>query len=173
MVLPFHYSDPGKIGNAYEAGAFSFFISNDLDWGQGSYCQRHAYFIFHRDPLPMKYLAGTYDPTLIAAEIRGWRATNAVGGTLTKTAAGYTGNLVIYDKTGAVCFSKSYDKPRAYFDMLGDMDADAIGYFGQASSTSSRANSFPESPSPLELSRSHWGCSHSCEGVRHAEQTHY
>jgi hypothetical protein len=134
LVLPFHYSDPAGIGNANEAGAMSFVISYDLDWARTCYCNRHAYFVFHRDPTLMEELATRYDSSVIAAAISGWRATHALGGTLVKSADGYGGTLQIFDRSGSICFTKTYDSPRPFFDLLGDMDVDAMTYFGSAPS---------------------------------------
>ncbi len=132
MVMPFHYQDKTTHhdGDAAEANALSFLISNDLDWSPACYCMRHAYFVFKKDPAITADLLAEYDPDRIQQLVKRWQATHAVGGTLIKNDGGYTGELEIYDAKGDSATTVSFDKPRSYFDLLGDMSTAAMKYFG-------------------------------------------
>ncbi|HUU91906.1 MAG TPA: hypothetical protein VM238_11945 [Phycisphaerae bacterium] len=130
LTLPFLYLDRTRDGHEAEALAFSFLLSNSIDWAPGCYCARHAYFTFKRSRTYMRELALSYNPGKIKFAIEDWEATHAVGGTLIKSIGGYAGHLKIYDRTGTVTLQKAYTKPREYFHLLGDMAADAITYFG-------------------------------------------
>ena len=130
LTLPFLYLDRTRRGNEAEALAFSFLLSNSIDWAPGCYCARHAYFTFKQSETYMRKLALSYNPAKIKFAIKDWEATHAIGGTLIKSAGGYAGHLKIYDRSGAVTLQKAYRNPRDYFYLLGDMGADAITYFG-------------------------------------------
>lgn len=126
VMLPFTYSDPDHLGNASEARALTALISGDLDWSPGCYCARHAYFVFKRDRGYVRRFLQGYDPALIASFINRWNATHAVGGELIRTANGYKGKLQIFDAKGAAILTRQYDTARSYWDLLADMDADAM-----------------------------------------------
>jgi hypothetical protein len=129
LSLPFQYSTDQPSYDSSEANAFSFLISADMDWIPQNYCDRHAYFIFEHEPVPMRSLAVAYEGELIATEMRKWGATSAVGGELHRTKAGVGGTLEIFDRAGKSYFSKSYS-PRDYFQLLGDMDLDVMHQVG-------------------------------------------
>ena len=74
-------------------------------------------------------LAQQYDPAVIAALTRGWTATHAVGGTLVAARGKYTGTLRVFGPDGRVAFAADYAAPRTFFDLLGDMDVDAMTFF--------------------------------------------
>ena len=128
VMLPLSYSDPDHVGDANEALALDALISNDLDWSPGCYCARHAYFAFKRDANRMKMLQETYDPPLVAAVMQYWHATHAIGGKLIRTPQGYTGKLQIFSPDGQIEHTQSYDQPRSFWDLLGDMDVDAMTF---------------------------------------------
>ncbi len=130
LTLPFHYEDRAAGGDANEAYAFAFLLSFSLDWAPGCYCTRHAYLVFQRDRGVTRKLAAEYDRGLIASAVKRWRATHAVGGTLVHHKDGYSGTLSVYDRTGAVAAQFEYDKPRGYFDLLGDAAVDAMKSLG-------------------------------------------
>jgi len=137
FVLPFHYQATGTAGDANEANAFSFLLSHSLDWTPNNYCSRHAYFVFKRErrrmSRPQHFLfkvSPEYDKKSIRFLVNDWSATHAVGGTLRRGKEGYSGELDIYDRTGKLVLKKKYDKPREFFDLLGDMCVDAMKYFG-------------------------------------------
>ena len=134
VVLPFSYSDPDQVGDPNEANAFAQLLSYDTDWGPGSYTNRHAYFIFKRARALMIHLMAGYDAPLVAQAIADWNATNAIGGSLKRSKDGYTGQLMVYDRRGALVETKTYDRPQPYFDLLGDMSVDALTFFGPAPS---------------------------------------
>ena len=121
LMLPMHYADPLDIGDSAEASAFSFLLSSDLDFSPGSYNARHAYFVFKRSRKEMEPMRDDYDPVIVSQMIRDWRATHAVGGTITKNEKGYTGELQIFAPDGTVQTDKKFDQPRDYFELLGDM----------------------------------------------------
>jgi hypothetical protein len=126
VMLPFTYSDPQHLGDASEAMALTALISNDLDWSPGCYCGRHAYFVFKRDREAVQALLQGYDPGQVAAFARNWQATHAIGGQLIRTAAGYEGKLQIFDAQGRPILTKEYEPARSFWDLLGDMDVDAM-----------------------------------------------
>jgi hypothetical protein len=126
VMLPFSYSDPDHLGNSSEAMALTALISGDLDWSPGCYCARHAYFVFKRDREYVQRFLHGYDPALIASFINQWQATHAVGGQLIRTAHGYKGKLQVFDAKGAVILTRQYDTVRSYWDLLADMDTDAM-----------------------------------------------
>lgn len=127
LMLPFHAE--GKAVKE-EAHAFSFLLSNALDWTPGSYCSRHAYFVFKRDWREMQELAVTYDRARIRNLHRHWRTTHAIGGTVSGAGEGYAGTLQIFDCEGALVHTASFPEPRAYFDLLGDMSVACMRFFG-------------------------------------------
>jgi hypothetical protein len=128
VMLPFVYSDPDHVGDANEALALDALISYDLDWSPGSYCARHAFFVFQRDRIEIQAMLEGYAPAQISSLIKSWRATHAVGGELTRTAAGYKGKLEIFAADGKQIFIRSYAQPRSFWDLLGDMDVDAMTF---------------------------------------------
>jgi hypothetical protein len=128
--LPFRYSDPEGLGSDNEANAFAFLLSNALDWAPGCYCTRHAYFSFKRSRDVLEPMRREYDRRAIAPHIANWNATHAIGGSLTRTKAGYTGTLEIFNSHGGTVLDKNYAEPRPYFDLLGEMAADAMRLFG-------------------------------------------
>ena len=130
LALPFQYEDPDHAGDPAEANALAFLLSDALDWAPGNYSARHAYFVFDRGSDALRPLVANYDSDVIAREIQGWGTTHAVGGVLRRSAAGYAGRLEVFAADGSVAFAKDYGDPRPYFDLLGDMAVDAIGFFG-------------------------------------------
>jgi hypothetical protein len=129
IVLPFGYQDTDHLGDANEALAFDALLSYDLDWCPGNYCTRHALYISQHDPRA-GFLRSDYPPKLVTALIKFWRGTHAIGGSLIKTAAGYKGKLLIFSPGGSVAVNHSFDTPRDYWQLLGDMDAEAMQFFG-------------------------------------------
>ena len=132
LSLPFHYDAPDGGGDPNEANAFAFLLSHALDWAPGCYCARHAYFVFKSKSarVHMTALARGYDPERIKFLVNDWRATHAVGGKLIYTEKGYSGTLLIYDRAGRVVRNTTYDQPRSFFQLLGDMSVDAMKTFG-------------------------------------------
>jgi hypothetical protein len=132
MVMPFHFTDDTTTNKAdpAEAMAFSFLLSNDLDWSPESYCARHAYFVYRADPKLSAYLKDQYDPTAVSTLISRWKATHAVGGTLTRTDKGYTGQLQIFDRTGKCIKTIAFDTRQSFFDLLGDVSTAGLKFFG-------------------------------------------
>lgn len=128
LVLPFRYNDPKQIGDPSEAAVFSFLLCDALDWGPGNYGRRHAYFVYQRSHAQMAPLVKKYDPYVIGQLVNEWTATHAVGGLLTRTPAGCTGQLQIYNAKRIEVFHKNYVKPHRYFDLLGDMAVDTLTY---------------------------------------------
>jgi hypothetical protein len=128
VMLPFSYSDAGNIGDSSEAMALDALVSSDLDWSPGCYCARHAFFVFKRDRDLIYTLQRGYSPSLIQLLTRHWQATHAVGGKLIRTADGYKGTLEIYDANGNQAFRRTYDAPHTFWNLLGDMDVDAMTF---------------------------------------------
>jgi len=126
--LPIHYEDRAGDGDANEAMAMSFLLSSALDWGDGCYCSRHAFFIFKRSAEYMPALMKKYDPKLVGYLVTDWQASHGVGGKLIRCKDGYAGVLTIFDRKGKTVKEVSYDKPREFFDLLGDMAVDAISF---------------------------------------------
>lgn len=124
--LPIHYEDRAGDGDANEAMAMSFLLSSALDWGDGCYCSRHAFFVFKRSSKYMPALMKKYDPKLVGYLVTDWQASHGVGGKLIRCKHGYAGVLTIFDRKGKVVKEVTYDKPRGFFDLLGDMAVDAI-----------------------------------------------
>ena len=130
LSLPFHYQDKTDTGDAREANTFAFLLSSALDWAPSCYCSRHAYFVFAGSREAELQLAQRYDPALISKLVIGWGATHAIGGTLIKTADGFTGELEIFSSDGKVAYFQAFNEPKPYFDLLGEMAADAMKYLG-------------------------------------------
>lgn len=126
VMLPFAYSDPDHLGNSGEAMALAALISSDLDWSPGCYCARHSYFVFKRDRQAVARLQAGYDSKLIASFLNDWNGTHAVGGELIRTKDGYKGKLQIFDAKGAAFLTRQYDTAQSFWDLLADMDTDAM-----------------------------------------------
>lgn len=131
VVLPFLFVSKNEAGDPAEALAFSFLLSNSLDWAPGSYCGRHSFFVFKRQRSLMLALSKEYKDEYIRTAIKYWAATHAIGGTVVADKDGYTGTLLIYTTQG-VLHKKEYALARDYFDLLGDMTADAMTLLDQA-----------------------------------------
>ncbi len=129
FVLPFRYESTGGQGDPNEALAFSFLLSNVLDWIPGNYCARHAYFVFKSDKKGLKDISNWYNKEDIAFRVSHWQATHAVGGTLVASVKGFSGTLEIYEASGEIALTKDFKAPREYFDLLGDMAAEAMRHF--------------------------------------------
>ncbi|NLW87847.1 MAG: hypothetical protein GXY38_13345 [Planctomycetes bacterium] len=130
LTLPFRYMSGEGDDVGHEAAAFSFLLSNALDWADGCYCATHAYFTFKRSRKIMAPMRRRYDRRIIAKQIEYWDATHAIGGLLRKTDAGYSGLLEVYDRSGRAILLQPYPRPRDYFELLGDMAADAMRILG-------------------------------------------
>jgi tetratricopeptide (TPR) repeat protein len=130
LTLPFLYRSEDPRGDPAEALAFSFLLSGRIDWAPGNYCTRHAYFAFKRARRYMAGLTQSYSTKTIADAVKDWNATHAVGGRLVHGRMGYAGDLMIYGPRGEVVCQKSYKKQIKYWQLLGDMAADAIRFFG-------------------------------------------
>jgi len=130
FTLPFRYSTTDESGDLHETFAFSFLLSNSLDWTPGCYCARHVYFVFKRQKKEMWKLAHAYDEKLIRFLVNDWSATHAVGGALVRSQDGFAGTLEIYDRDGKKVLSRAYAKARGFFELLGDMSVDAMKFFG-------------------------------------------
>ena len=134
VSMPLHVRDPDHVGPTDdEAKAFAFLLSDDLDWSPACYCERHANFVFSRsDPAQIAALTpdGEYDPAAVATLVQQWQATAAVGGTITRSAKGYSGELVLCGPDGHVTHRRSFDAPRPYWELLGDFSADALATLG-------------------------------------------
>lgn len=130
IALPFHYVDPDHLGNANEANAMAFLLSDAMDFAPGSYGSRHCYFVFKRSRQEMMALAQMYDPAVITQVMKNWEATHAIGGTLARLKDGYGGSVVVYDDTGKPLHETKFDKGRPFYTLLGDMAVDLLTYFG-------------------------------------------
>ena len=128
VMLPFSYFDPQHLGDAREAFALNQLISYDLDWSPGCYCSRHAFYVFQHDRIRILALQQKYAPEWVSSLIKSWRATHAIGGELTRVAGGYEGKLEIFTSDGKSVFTQNYDHPRSFWDLLGDMDIDAMTF---------------------------------------------
>jgi hypothetical protein len=128
LTLPFRYEAEGK-REEREALAFSFLLSNALDWAPRCYCTRHAYFTFKRSERYMRTLMQEYTQSGIDFAMKDWGATHAIGGLLRKSAEGYSGRLEIYHPGGRIPRVTEYVRPRGYFTLLGDMAVDAMRFF--------------------------------------------
>ncbi|NLF31375.1 MAG: hypothetical protein GX591_10895 [Planctomycetes bacterium] len=126
FTLPFHWEDPEGLGDPNEAWAFSFMISHNMDWGEGCWCARHAYFVYKRHREKIAPLVKDYDPRLVGELTRFWDGTHAVGGTLRRHADGYSGTLIVYDRDARQLLRKDYARPRPFFQLAGDMTIDAL-----------------------------------------------
>lgn len=129
LSLPFMYESADGNGDKAEAETFAFLLSSSLDWAAGSFCARHAFFVFRRDS-KVPTLRKQYNPKVIADMIEDWEATHAIGGKIFHSAKGYTGQLLIYDPAGNIVLDKKYDKPCDYFQLLGDMAVDGLIFSG-------------------------------------------
>ncbi len=138
VPLPIRYRDPDHLGDPAEADAFAFLVGYDLDWSPASYCKRHSYFVFRQTaPAVMADLradghadGGAYPPAAVARLVAEWRGTAAVGGSITRSAKGYTGELVIHDRTGRVVHRRAFADPQPYWGLLGDFSCDALAALG-------------------------------------------
>ena len=137
--LPIHYEDRGGNGDANEALAMSFLLSHALDWGEGCYCSRHAYFIFKRCAKYMPALMKKYDPKVIGYLVKDWQATHGVGGKLIRLKDGYAGELTIFDRDGKLVKEVRYDKPREFFELLGNMSVAGITFLSGSAPTAALA----------------------------------
>lgn len=129
VVLPFK-GGPSE-DDKYKAFAFSFLLSNALDWGPGCFCARHAYFTFKRSGLAALDAGKTLRPSAIAQHAARWKATHVIGGDLVSGKRGWTGTLKVFDPAGALLREKRFKTPQPYFTLLGDMSVEslrAIGY---------------------------------------------
>ena len=130
LVLPFEFSGTQDGGKGKEALAFSFLLSNALDWTPGNYCSRHAYFIFKRATDEVQSAARTHDAAEIAAQMGRWHATHALAGKLVCAKNGYSGELRVFDWRGKEVLNKTYGLPRDYFALLAAMCADVMRFVG-------------------------------------------
>lgn len=130
LTLPFLFVSHDGAGAQEEALAFSFLISNAMDWGRGCYCARHAYFCFKRAREDMEAMTNGYDRSVIKKLAEGWAATVVVGGELHTHTNGFSGVLEIFSQSGASVLKKEYKTPIDYFELLGAMSADALAFTG-------------------------------------------
>ncbi len=131
LFLPFHHAFSSPSHGLNRAQAFAFLFSSDLDWATGNYCARHAYFVFTRSGPAPYFLLKHYTPANIALYFRGWRATIGIGGTLKHTAAGYTADIVLFNRAGKLIHTLRYSKPMSYWNLLGTAEAGVMAYLGE------------------------------------------
>ncbi len=134
FVLPFT-GGPTE-DDKLKAYAFSFLLSNALDWGPGNYCSRHAYFTFKRSGLSIVDAGQTLHPSALKALAKRWSPTHFVGGEIRAGTNGFTGVLKVLDLDGVLLKAVPYDTPRPYFALLGDMSVDALQTLGYRPSPS-------------------------------------
>jgi len=130
FVLPFGWAAKPPAAEASNNYAVSFLLSSALDWTPGSYCSRHAYFVFKRARRYVGRLVGRPDPAMVAWALKDWGATHAVGGMLTRTNAGLSGTLNVYDRAGKIVMTKAFAKPRSASVLVGDMAAAVMTHVG-------------------------------------------
>jgi hypothetical protein len=129
MTLPFHYECDGVQGTPEEAHAFSFLLSNALDWTPGCYCARHAYFVYKRTGADIIKAGRTFNPDLISQICERWQAAYAVGGILKRGKAGYSATIKLFDKDGKLVMDKTIPGPLDYFDLLGAVSSEVMRFF--------------------------------------------
>src|SRR4051794_21649474 len=123
-------------GDPAEAAAFAFLLSEDLNWSPRHYNTPNAFSVFRRSPEVAKRLSQVDDEAAIADTIREWQATHAVGGVLVRGPQGYVATLQIFGSDGKPVHVKEFEKPRPYFELLGDVSAETMRFFGDAPSES-------------------------------------
>lgn len=128
VVLPFE-GGPDE-NDKLKAYAFSFLLSNALDWGPGCYCSRHAYFTFKRSNPIALHAAMRFRPTAIAEYAKQWKATHVIGGDIQSSPKGYTGTLKIFDQKGRSIHETHFDVSGRYFDLLGSMSVEGLRVLG-------------------------------------------
>ena len=133
LVMPFK-GGPTE-DEQLKAYAFSFLLSNALDWGPGSYCSRHAYFTFQRSQSLALEAGNSLRPDAIASYAGKWDATHVFGGEIVAVSNGYTGTLKIYSPDGRLQHQKEFGIPCRYFDLLGNMSAEALRHLGYSPSS--------------------------------------
>lgn len=127
IYLPFDYTATVASPDPNESYTFPHLLSMKADWIPDNTCTRHPFFVFQREPDRLPDLRKP-SPALLAAFTNSWTATHAVGGSLRETPNGCSGSLVVYDRQGQSVFSREYDEPRDYFQLMADMTADLFAF---------------------------------------------
>jgi tetratricopeptide (TPR) repeat protein len=131
LLLPFNYEGQEGVGGKEMAYAFSFLLSNALDWAPDCYCARHAYFVFKRDPEAMQSAGKSLQKRLVRTAAKDWHVTHVVGGTLIRHGDDAFGaRVVVFDRDGNKVFEHEYTTPKAYFDLVGDCACDILAFLG-------------------------------------------
>ena len=131
LFLPFHHAFAKASHGFNRAQAFAFLFSLDLDWAPGSYCNRHAYFLYNRSGANMVHLLRHYSKGAIARYFPGWKASVAVGGTLKHGVGGYTAKIVLYNRQGHLIHTMHYNTPMTFWKLLATVDAGFMTYIGE------------------------------------------
>jgi hypothetical protein len=113
------------------ANALAFLLSSDLHWSNADYGSPPAYQVFKS--MGEKFREGSsgpYDAKEVAALIKSWNATHAVGGLFVRGGNGYVATIQIFDRDGKLVHETAFEKPQDFFAVLGDVSCDALNFFG-------------------------------------------
>ena len=120
VILPFRFETQTGEGSNEEAHAFAFLLSFALDWTPGTYCARHAYFIFKRSGAELIRAGRTLDPELMRPIAKRWNATHVIGGELEQHENGYSVSLRLFDQLGEEIEVSALAEPRDFSTLVGD-----------------------------------------------------
>lgn len=129
VYLPFDYLCLDGEGDPNQSLTFPSLLSFKFDFVPDNSSMNHPMNVFRRDPDCLSLQ--TDDAQGIAAYIRYWNATHALGGRVIETKRGYKGSLIVFDHTGREIWQKEYTKPMAYFTLMGQMVKDWMAFRGQ------------------------------------------
>ena len=138
VVLPFAGGPTQH--DIYKGYAFSFLLSNALDWGPDCYCSKHAYFIFKRSEKEILDAGVAPTPAKIKSIAHRWQATHVLGGEIHAKGDGYDGTLQIFQANGELLYTQVYEPGGNYYNLLGNMSADALRFLGSPPSPALEAH---------------------------------
>lgn len=137
VFIPFQYRAQGVAADKNQPLTFPSLLNFKFGLVLDNFYSRSPAFIFRQDNIAVKL--GVTDAKAIAAYIKRWSATHAIGGSITATADGYSGELLVFNAAGARVLRKTYVAPQPYFTLMGHMVEDWMDYRHQPHSPALQA----------------------------------
>ncbi len=126
VYIPFAYRAQGVPDDPNQRLTFPTLLNFKFGFAPDDYSYYSPAYIFRNDQRALTL--GVTEAKMIADYIKRWSATVAIGGSLTATPDGYTGELLVFAKSGAVLLRKRYATPLPYFTLMGRMVEDWLAY---------------------------------------------
>lgn len=125
FFLPFKYQNNTGIEDKNQHLTFPSLLSFKFDFVPDTYNSRHPTYIYQRDESSTKL---EMTPQEISTLLTYWESTHAIGGEIIEYEDGFTGKMIVYDKSAHIILQKEYLKKSGYFQLMGQMTQDWMNF---------------------------------------------